>query len=90
MTRFTWRPVDGDAVEVQLFCRRDEPVIVCRADDPAVRNYGDRQLGTVFETPGRGWHFCRHGVLETRGSQLCNRDAAVSALLFALRQEGKV
>lgn len=85
MIRFTWRPVDGDGVEVKLFNRRGEPVVVCRADDVSLSG----QLGTVFQTPGRGWHFARHGVLETRGSQLVDRDVAVSALLFCLREEGK-
>lgn len=75
---FTWRPISGTPITVTV----DDGVVKSIAD-PVV-------LGTVFETPGRGWHFARHGVIETRGSQLCDRNVAVSALLWCLRQEGKV
>lgn len=88
MTRFTWRPVVGAEVEVLLSNKhpRRDAMAVKLASNP------DRVLGYVFadSVPIRGYHFCRHDVIETRGSHLVTCDAAVSALLFCLRQEGKV
>lgn len=82
---YTWRPVDGDEVVVTLTKQHKTSYNVALATTGAV-------LGRVFldAVPERGWRFTRHVFDEVRGSQLRDHIAAVSALLFCLRQEGKV
>jgi len=84
-TTYTWRPVVGDEVVVTLTKLHKTSYSVALASPGAV-------LGRVFldAVPERGWRFTRGEQDEVRGSQLRDRDAAVSALLFAARQEGKV
>lgn len=83
---YTWRPVDGDEVVVTL--HRDYHAQTPHYD---IR-LGETDLGSVFhdENPIYGWRFRRYGVREKRGSHLRDHIAAVSALLFCLRQERKV
>ncbi len=84
-TTYTWRPVVGDEVVVTLTKLHKTSYSVALASTGAV-------VGRVFldAVPERGWRFTRHVYDEVRGSQLRDHVAAVSALLFCLRQEGKV
>lgn len=85
ITTYTWRPVVGDEVAVTLTKLHKTSYSVALASTGV-------QLGRVFvdAIPERGWRFTRHAFDELRGSQLRDHVAAVSALLFVLRQEGKV
>lgn len=84
-TTYTWRPVVGDEVVVTLTKLHKMSYSVALASTGAV-------VGRVFldAVPERGWRFTRGEQDEVRGSQLRDHIAAVSALLFVLRQEGKV
>lgn len=77
--KYNWQPGVGDAVEVKI----TDSGRVARADT-------NTPLGTVFNHQLYGWRWQRSGHAEQRGSRLATRDCAVSALLTALRQEGKV
>lgn len=80
--KYKWQPGVGDAVEVNLF--------KVNSSLYDVGSTKQTMLGAVFNHPVYGWRWRRDGVNEQRGSRLTTRDCAVSALLFALRQEGKV
>lgn len=80
--KYKWQPGVGEAVEVNLF-----KVNSSLYDVGSVKQ---TMLGVVFNHPTYGWRWQRDGVNEQRGSRLATRDCAVSALMFALRQEGKV
>ena len=83
-TTYTWRPVVGDEVVMTLTKQHKTSYNVASATGAV--------LGRVFldAVPERGWRFTRHVFDEVRGSHLRDHIAAVSALLFCLRQEGKV
>ncbi|TXH56246.1 MAG: hypothetical protein E6Q97_06835 [Desulfurellales bacterium] len=78
--KYKWQPGTGEAVEVLLFGTGLTYRVLLSRDT----------LGFVEYHQLYGWRWQRAGHAEQRGSRLATRDCAVSALMFALRQEGKV
>lgn len=83
---YNWQPVSGAAVSVQLHPSLEAPdrfFAVYRQDE---------HLGDVFRDEHGFWRFRRVwvGNDEMLGSQLRNARNAASALLFSLRQSGKI
>lgn len=83
---YTWRPVSGPEVKVEL-----------RRDMTAPRPHldvllGPKELGSVFrdENPAYGWRWRLWGSRQVRGGGLGSYQEAVSALLYELRRAERV
>lgn len=94
-----WEPATGPGLHVVLYRLGDSDLayevhtssVSLSANGRAwVPSSPTKRVGSVFYQATYGWRWRRDGVNEQRGSRLTTRDCAVSALLFALRQEGKV